>query len=120
MRTTNPAGCHSEIARRCPRITVAKAFRPTHPVRRVVGARGNITAVSVSAQRAVAYLGATVTLGIAIPARGVLRQRTSGVLPGSPAVGAALDGCFGQLARLVVVAACSSAFLVLMPAQAAE
>ena len=58
-------------------------------------------------------------LGIARPATQVLRQRISGILIAPAAVGTALGERRGQLGRLVI-AACSSACLVLMPVQAAE
>ena len=65
------------------------------------------------------YLGcARVKLGIARPASQVLGQGTSGNLLALAAVGAALEQRLRQLGRLVI-AACASAFLVLMPVQAA-
>ena len=116
MRTTNPARCNSEIARRRRRSTGAKAFRHTNPVRRVVG-----HAEPYGCQRGGNRIfgRARVKLGIAIPASRVLRQWTSGIPLAPPEVGAALVERFGQLGRLVI-AACCNAFLVLMPVQAAE
>jgi hypothetical protein len=58
-----------------------------------------------------------VKVGIARPTSQVLRQ-TFGRLLAPAAVGAALEERLGQLGRLVI-AACSSAFLVLMPVRAA-
>ena len=48
----------------------------------------------------------------------MLRRRTSGILLAPAAVGAALEERLGRLAGLVI-AACSNAFLVLMPVQTA-